>query len=532
MGDPIELNAVAAVYGKERDRDRPLLIGTVKSNIGHVEWAAGIAAFIKTVLSMNKGVIPESLHFETPNPNVEWDQIPVRVTSERTDWPPVPGRRPLAGVNAFGLSGTNAHVLVEGYEGLSGALPASTRTPLPTGAPKPILLSLPEPVDDFPMSGEGLAERTARLLPLSGKSTGALRELAKRYHSWLEGQEASASDATLSDLAWTAGVGRSHFPHRAGLVFHDVEQLREGLRALTNAEASDGAILHETTKVAFAYTGQESLRVGIGEALYRSEPVARAVLDRCDELIRQERRNSLLDVMFGRPGVEQDPDDPAWVQPAIYALEYALTAQWASVGVRPSVVVGHGPGALVAAQAAGVFGLDDGLRLAAALGELKKTQPEQDAQASLEVVLADVSNAAPTVSLVSNVTGRVVESSEALDTDYWLQQVQEPAEFSGCAETLAQLGVDVLVNIGPDPVLCRTLVDAWPMSIEPPTVLSTLRSRSGNGNSPESDDEFAIAVADAYEAGLEISFSGLFAGEARRRISIPTYPFQRRRRWI
>ena len=186
----------------------------------------------------------------------------------------------------------------------------------------------------------------------------------------------------------------------------------------------------------------------------------------------------------------------------------------------------------MAAQAAGVFGLDEGLRLAAALGELKKTQPEQDAQASLEVVLADVSNAAPTVSLVSNVTGRVVESSEALNADYWLQQVQEPAEFSGCAETLAQLGVDVLVNIGPDPVLCRTLVDAWPMSIEPPAVLSTLRSPSGNGNSPESDDEFAIAVADACEAGLEISFSGLFAGEARRRISFPTYPFQRRRRWI
>ena len=235
-------------------------------------------------------------------------------------------------------------------------------TSLPAGDLKPIPLSLPEPVSDSSKYGEGLAERTTRLLPLSGKSTGALRELAKRYHSWLEGQEASASDATLSDLAWTAGVGRSHFPHRAGLVFHDAEQLREGLRALTNAEASDGAILHEATKVAFAYTGQESLRVGIGEALYRSEPVARAVLDRCDELIRQERRNSLLDVMFGRPGVEQDPDDPAWVQPAIYALECALTAQWASVGVRPSVVSGSRSGS--ARGGAGGRSIRSGRRIA------------------------------------------------------------------------------------------------------------------------------------------------------------------------
>ena len=398
LGDPIELNAAASVYGKGRDGERPLLVATVKSNIGHLEWAAGVAALIKTVLSMNKGVIPGSLHFQDPNPNVEWDRIPVRVVSDTTDWPAVSGRRPLAGVNAFGLSGTNAHVLVEGY-----------------GAP--------------PAPREGTAERTARLLPLSGKSDGALRELARRYLGWLDGAQGSAANGTLSDLAWTAGVGRSHFPHRAGLVFGDAEELRIGLRALAGAEgAPDGETPLEAARVAFAYAGQHDGRVGMGEALYRSEPVARAILDRCDDLIRQERGVSLLDVMFGRS--DQDLDDPAWAAPAAYALECALTALWASVGIRPSVVVGTGSGRVAAAQAAGVLGLEDGLRLAAALGELKKVLPGQDAQAareSLEAALAGVTFAAPSVSLVGNASGEVVESVDALDIDYWLRRTGDPA---------------------------------------------------------------------------------------------------------
>ena len=150
----------------------------------------------------------------------------------------------------------------------------------------------------------------------------------------------------------------------------------------------------------------------------------------------------------------------------------------------------------------------------------------------LEVALADLKVAAPNVSLVNSVTGRVVESGGALDIDHWLRQVREPVEFSGCAKTLTQLGVGVVVNIGPDPGLGRTLSEAWPMSTETPSVLSTMVSPRGEGETPESDDGFVSAVAGVYEAGLEISFAGLFAGENRRRISIPTYPFQRRLYWI
>ena len=376
-----------------------------------------------------------------------------------------------------------------------------------------------------------MTERTVRLLPLSGKSAGALRDLANRYLSWLDGEENSLSDATLADLAWTASVGRSHFPHRAGLVFSSAEQLRRELQALANTdEASDWEVPNEVARVGFVYTGHGSQWVGVGEALYRSEPVARSVLDRCDDLIRQERGASLLDVMFGRPGFGHDLRDPAWTEPVVYALECALTAQWASVGIRPSVVVGHGSGALAAAQAADVFSLDEGLRLAAALGDLARTSPERGVQATLDglkAALAGVSLAAPSISLVDNVNGRVVESVEALDANYWVRQAEGPVDSSVFTETLARLGVGAVVEIGPN-----SIGDAWPASTKAPIALYTLRSPLGDGNSPESDEGFVRAVAGAYEAGMDILFTGMFAGENRRRISLPTYPFQRRRHWI
>ena len=529
FGDPIELNAASSVYGKGRDEDRPLLVGTVKSNIGHLEWAAGIAAFIKAVLSMNKGVIPPHLHYQDPNPNVEWDRMPLRVTSDKTAWPTVPGRRPLAGVNAFGLSGTNAHVLLEGY----GATPGDLVDPNATGSPQQVPVSLPEQAEDVSTSAETPTERTVRLLPLSGRSEGALRELAKRYLSWLDGDQDSASDATLSDMAWTASVGRSHFPHRAGLVFSDAEQLRRQLRTLAATDESvDEEMPREAGRVAFAYTGSERAWVGMGEALYRSEPVVRAILDRCDELIRKEREPSLLDVMFDRPEVEHDLNDPAWADPAAYALQCALTALWASVGIRPSAVVAYGSGILAAARAAGVFDLDDGLRIAAALGELKENRDSQAASQSLQPNLDGVNLSVSSLPLVSSATGRILESVDALEVDSWLREDQAPTVSSGHAKTLVQLGVEAVVGIGSYSTMGRRIGDAWPDSSEVPVILPTLQSPPNDGESPESVEGFVRAVAQAYEVGLDISFPGLFAGEVRRRVSIPTYPFQRRRHWL
>ena len=549
LGDPIEVQAAAAVYGRERDSGRPLLIGSVKTNIGHLESAAGVAALIKVVLAMRRGLIPKHLHFRDPNPLLDWERLPVKVVSEATDWPRLPNRPPLAGVSAFGISGTNAHVVVEGYGAANDAPAGPDAAHVATGAPHPVGFTVPEAIAGLPMVEDGLSARGTRFLPLSGKSDTALRELAGRYLSWLDehtGELSSegAAEELLSNMAWTAGVGRSHFEHRTGVVFHDAASLRDGLKRLVDERPGRGPL--EATKVAFVYTGQGSQWVGMGQALYESEPVVRAVLDRCDEILREERSASLLDVMFGRAGSQNDLDDPAWTQPAVYALECALTALWSSVGVRPNVVVGQDLGEIAAAQAAGVFGLVEGLRFAAARGELIGTLPEMGAMTTalddLKAVLQGFAIKSPSLTMVSNVTGRVVGPAEALDGEYWSRQAWQQVPFDTCIGSLADLGVDVVMEIGPQQVLGPEVALAWPPSadgvkaaghdVKAPVVLSSLRRPSGNSSAPEVEVAFVKAVAGAYEAGLPVSFAGLFAGEARRRVSLPSYPFQRRRHWV
>ena len=311
LGDPIEVQAAAAVYGRDREPDRPLLIGSVKANIGHLEWAAGIASLIKTVLAMRQRTIPGQLHFESPSPQIDWDRLPVRVTSSDTPWPIASDRPPLAAVSAFGMSGTNANVVVQGYDAPQSPSVVQRNLHVPAGAARPVPMSLPEPVADLAVPDSETSERETRVLPLSAKSDLALRELAERYLSWLDDQpEDEATRAGLSDLAWTAGTGRSHFDYRAGLVFRDAASLRGELRAL--ADSSLEPAPQTPRRVAFAFTGHGSQWDGMGETLYRSEPVVRAVLDYCDEVLRDERGASLLDVMFARADAAGHLDDASW----------------------------------------------------------------------------------------------------------------------------------------------------------------------------------------------------------------------------
>ncbi|MCY4626310.1 MAG: SDR family NAD(P)-dependent oxidoreductase, partial [Acidobacteria bacterium] len=272
LGDPVELAAAAAVYGRGRDPARPLLVGSVKTNVGHLEGAAGVAGLIKTVSAMRRGVIPPHLHLETPNPRIPWVELPVRVAGQATPWPDAADRPRRAGVSSFGYSGTNAHVVVEGYADPSPAVVVGAPA---SGRQRP------------PAAGEThAAERGNRVLPLSARSGKALAELAGRYREWL------AEDTPLADAAWTAGTGRSHFEHRAGLVFRDLRSLREGLR---RASETGGAVVpEERPRVAFLYTGQGSQWRGMGRELYGGEPVFREVLDRCEGVVREERGVSLL----------------------------------------------------------------------------------------------------------------------------------------------------------------------------------------------------------------------------------------------
>ena len=616
VGDPIEIGATAAVYGSERDAGRPLLIGSVKTNIGHLESAAGVAGLIKTVLSMNRGIIPKHLHFQRPNPEMDWERLPLQVMSEPTPWPDGTDRRPLAGVSGFGWSGTNAHIVLEGYALPGDAAPDQDGDRWLTGAPKPIAVSLPVPAT-VSQPKDGFVPRATRLLPISGKSGTALRDAARRYLEWLDENDAvlaaggKASDALLSDMAWSAGIGRSHFDCRAGVVFGDAGSLREGLQAIAGTEGQ--AESRSASTVAFVYTGQASQWPGMGAALYDSEPVVRAVLDRCDKVLEEERGASLLDVMFGRPGAAGDLDDPQWKQPAIYALECALTALWSSLGVRPDVVLGHSLGEIAAAHAAGVFDLDNGLRLAAVRGALVGALPGEGAMAAvfapparvtealeehnaaapgiglciaadngahqvisgpaeeisaildrleaagtrvarlrrspayhsamiepalddLEAAFSQLDFAPASLPFISNLTGKAIDSDELLDAEYWCRQMRAPVAFRACVEALTGLGVDAVVEIGPHAVLGPMVSMAWPDAggASEPAVVSSLR-RPATGEEPPapgSGGGFLEAVAGVYEAGLPLRFDGLFAGEARCRIALPGYPFQRERYWV
>ena len=627
LGDPVEAHAAAAAYGRGRAADRPLLVGSVKTNIGHLEAAAGVAGLVKTVLAMHHGVIPRHLHYERPSPRMDWARLPLRVTSEAVAWPEL-GRPVRAGVSSFGLSGTNAHVIVESH-GLPG------EGGVGVGAARPVGARMPEgpggegsPADEA-LDGQSFELRVRRVLALSARTDAALRAQAARYLGWLDGQVGQGGqsgaagqtgadagpDALLADLVWTAGVGRSRFEHRAGVVFGGEEELRGGLERLAS-EGGRGA--GGATRVAFLFTGQGSQWAGMGWELYGREPVVRAVLERCEREMVSLRGESLLDVMFGREGAVGRVDDTRWTQPALYALGCALSALWESVGVRPVAVLGHSVGELAAAHVAGVFGLEEGLRLAAVRGELMGSLPsdagamtavfasaervdalieESGAEgvevaadngthrvvsglvegvealegwcgdagvrcgrlvtshafhsALMEPVLDGIEAAAggievrsPEVSLVSNVTGRVVGEGELLDGAYWRRHARAPVAYGAGVGALSGVGVDVAIEIGPGAVLGPLLAQVWPGD-EVPVVLASQRRGSvaghgeaasgegpGAGISAGEGDGFVEAVAGAWEAGLGLRFEGLHAGEVRRRLSLPTYPFERRRYWV
>ena len=615
VGDPIEINAVANVYGQERETDAPLLIGSVKTNIGHLESASGIAGLIKAALTVNQGVIPKHLHFRDPNPSLDWERLPLKVATDRRDWPDYCQRPRLAGVNSFGISGTNTHVVLEEYRGFDDVVNQIGVAP---GPAQHVEVSLPAPISGLSIPTEEIVSRRSRLLPLSGKTESAARELAQRYLAWIDTQtgvlspDSSAWDVLGADMSWTASVGRSHFDYRAGLVFQDLGSLRDQLGALA---AKDSRLeSRRTTKVAFVYTGQGSQWLGMGRTLYESEPVARTILDRCEAVIQEERDASLLDVMFGRTEEAVDLSNTAWEQPALYALECALTALWSSVGVQPRVVLGHSVGELAAAQAAGVFSLEDGMRLAATRGalfadtapgamlavfapvsrveavvaELNAVSPgiglsiagnngghqvvsglADDIESiserfraervrtvrlntskgfhsalldpildRLEAALDGVAVAPPSITLISNLTGRSVESDMSLKGAYWKRHARETVAFANGVESLAQLGIELVIEIGPHAVLGPMTLQAWPDSMpegdtfEPPISLASMRRPRRDGTETEPETNFIDAAAGAYQAGLELSFEGLFAGEMRHRISLPGYPFQRERYWL
>ncbi len=359
LGDPIEIRALGSALGRGRLRDKPLLVGSVKTNLGHLESAAGIAGLIKVVLSLQHGEIPVHLHLKQLNPHVKWEELPIVIPTERRQWPSGQGRR-IAGVSSFGFSGTNVHLVVE------------------------------EAPAEVSMGEE--RERPIQILALSAKSDGSLKELAAGYAQHLVAHPGEK----LGDVCYTANTGRSHFERRMSVVARSGSQVAECLAAFNAGQERAAVIegwadLTSRPEVVFLFTGQGGQYVNMGRALYESEPVFRGVLERCDELLRPHLEKPLLSVIYPEPGTATPLDQTEYTHVAMFAIQYGLAELWRSWGVEPGMVMGHSVGEIVAATVAGQMSFEDGLRLMRERGRLMQGVARDGMMASL---LADEGRAA------------------------------------------------------------------------------------------------------------------------------------------
>ncbi|MGH2353694.1 MAG: type I polyketide synthase, partial [Chloroflexota bacterium] len=568
LGDPIEVAALGQVYGRGRASARPLAIGSVKTNVGHLETAAGVAGLLKAVLALRHGQIPPHRNLTRLNPHIDLAAIPAAIPAELAAWPVSEGLR-LAAVSAFGLSGTNAHLILE-------------EAPRPPHAARP-------------------AGRPHQVLCLSAKTAPALRQQARNFRRHL----LDHPDQPLEDVCFTANAGRSHFAHRLGIVVRSPAEAAATLQAFERGETGAAGVATgvwdspDPPKLAFLFTGQGAQYPGMGWSLYRSQPVFREALDRCASLLAAHLERPLPAYLTP----ECDPAElaqTAITQPVVFALEYALCALWRSWGVVPAAVLGHSLGEYAAACAAGVFSLDDALRLVVERGRLVQSLPAGGSMLAVfageeavtravdmsrlgiavaavncpsevvlsgpaaaisrvgehlqgqgirssplptphafhspgmepildrfERVLSTVAFHPPEVDFASGLSGRIVED-EVCRPEYWRRQLRECVRFGDGLAALLGEGYTTFLEIGPHPVLLASAQRCLPDET-PDGEYSWLASlRKGN------DDwaQLLETVAKLYASGVPIAWQGVDQDVPRRKIALPVYPFERQRYWF
>ncbi|MGR9105452.1 MAG: amino acid adenylation domain-containing protein [Gammaproteobacteria bacterium] len=558
VGDPVEIEALTSAYRKHTREIGYCAIGTVKSNLGHLMQAAGMPGLIKTVLSVQHGLIPPSLHFYRPNPRIDFEKSPFRVNTQLTPWTGRGAPR-RAGVSAFGMGGTNAHVILE--EAPTAVLPARSES-----------------------------ERDCFILALSAKSDAALQALALRYADYLKAHP----EAELGNICFTANTGRKHFDRRLAIVGTSAEQLRA--RLLEAREPKPDPV-SEPLKIAWLFTGQGSQTVGMGRRLYETQPTFRQTLDRCDDILRSQLEVALLDILYPGNGQASPIDETLYTQPALFAFEYSLAQLWLSWGIRPAAVLGHSVGELVAACVAGVFSLEDGLNLIAARGRLMQSLPAKGAMAAIfasetrvaealkahdtvsiaavnspeNIVISGDRNAvreicdrlgadgvqtkalsvshafhsalmepimtefekiargitmkAPQIPIISNVTGTQA-GPEIATPEYWRNHIRRPVRFCESIASLHGQGIGAYLEIGPKPTLVGLGRQCLDESNGHLLWLPSLRRAQDEWSS------LLTSLATLYSAGLTIDWTGFDRDYVRRRLPLPTYPFQRKRYWI
>jgi acyl transferase domain-containing protein len=573
LGDPIEAQAVLAAYGRDRSTEQPLWLGSVKSNLGHTQAAAGVAGVIKMVLAMRHGVLPASLHIDEPTPHVDWASGAVRLLGESVPWPES-GRPRRAGVSAFGISGTNAHLILE----------QAPETAEPESAP-------------VPSSPGGVVPWV-----VSGQSRAGLRAQARRLAEFVD-----QTDADPSDLAWSLVAARSVLDHRAVIVGGDRFDLRAGLAALAEDVPSASVVTAESVAggvgPVLVFPGQGAQWIGMGVELLDTFPVFAARIAECEVALSPFVDWSLVEVL--RDTSDADPARVDVVQPVLWSVMVSLAALWESFGVRPAAVVGHSQGEIAAAVVAGALSLEDGARIVAVRSQALRALSGRGAMASLavgaaaareliagagttavNVAVAAVNGPSSTVvsgpreavvavvalvetsglrarlidvdyashgpqvdeivedltlllgpvtpidtpvAFYSSVTGALLDTT-GLDTDYWVENLRRPVRFSAAIEAALTDGHRVLVESSPHPVLGVGMGETAEDLTTPVAIVPTLRRDQGG------PAQLARALGQAFAAGLSVDWRAWFGidpdGPTPTVLDLPTYAFQRRHYWL
>ena len=553
LGDPIEARGLAAELGPGRTADNPLIVGSVKTNLGHLESVSGVAGLIKLVLSLQNEEIPPHLHFHQMNPHIDWGGMPVEIPIQGRAWKRGEKRR-VAGLSSFGFSGTNAHLIVE-------------EAPLQQERNREL-------------------ERPLHMLALSARSEAALQQLVERY-----GEELGTTKAELADVCYSANAGRAQFEHRVAVSGSSIDEMRQQLtESLPGQSVQD----REGIRAAFLFPGQGTQYPGMGKELYDTQPVFRRTLEQCAELLKSELEQPLLEVLWGASTALLD--QTAYTQPALFAIEYAMAELWKSWGITPSVVLGHSVGEYVAACVAGVYSLADGLKLIATRARLMQAVQGQGAMvavaateeqvrealqglqdrvsiaavnaansvvisgyeqevskvverlrgAGVRVQLLEVSHAfhspqmsameeefeqvaatvkfeSPRVAMISSVTGREMGRQE-ISAGYWRRQVRDSVRFHQAMETLKEKDYEVFVEAGPG----TTLAGLGRQTIGAEECVWATSIKKGRGEW----SQVLESLGKLYVRGADVNWAGFDAHYARRRVVLPTYPFERQRYWI
>ncbi|MEU2666797.1 type I polyketide synthase [Micromonospora sp. NPDC007220] len=590
LGDPIEAQALLSTYGQGRQPDRPLWLGSVKSNIGHTQAAAGVAGVIKMVMALRHETVPATLHVDEPTPNVDWTAGAVSLATEPQPWPA--GEQPRrAGISSFGMSGTNAHVIIE-------EAPAADPAPVdaPDGAAATDPVAVPAAADTAPVDGAGLVP-----VLVSARDAGSLAAQATRWADWLDDRP----ELRLTDVGWSSARTRASLEHRAVLLAADRAGLADGLRALATGGDAPGLVTGAGPrggKLALLFSGQGAQRSGMGRELAAAVPVfGRALAEVCAELDRHLPR-PLTPVLFAPEGDEAAGllNQTLYTQAGLFAVEVALFRLLESWGIVPDVLLGHSIGELSAAHAAGVLSLPDAATLVAARGRLMQALPAGGAMLAVQlpadavraalagvedrvavaavngptaVVVSGAADAVeelerrwadqgvrtrplrvshafhsplmepmlaefaavvrglelhpPTLPIVSNLTGTVADPDEIRTAEYWVRHVREAVRFADGVDQLRALGVRTFLEVGPSGVLTALARDVLTAAgADDDTAAVALLRR----DRPEPASALT-ALAELHVGGVEVGWAELFAGADTARVPLPAYAFRRQRFW-